>query len=437
MTDRLVFHTDRATIPADPVEGEIPVWLFGPSPPFLHAGSVGSSVYDLASRLTVQPSFAAMDFAAIAMAVTAADTFVARLDAANGWARNLELVVPLNEPERWTPLKPILARGLGFLSGDDWSFEFTGGGVSPPASSVIKRRFRRYDLSALDCVALFSGGLDSALGALDLLDQTLRPLLVSHAPRGDSEHQDLVAARLPADCQRFSFNSYPTWSGVDDDSMRTRSFQFIAVAALAAEAISQFRNGKVIDLYLCENGFIALNPPLTVRRIGSLSTRTAHPHFLAGVSALFEGAGLPVRIVNPYRHSTKGEMLAAHVKRPDIDGLVADSVSCGKWKRKNQQCGRCLPCLIRRASIHAAGLTDTTAYQTQNLPDVMQHQENRDDLIAVQSALRRRSKRNDATWILQSGPLPLDAHERGPLFEVVRRGCDELEAYLRSQGLYA
>jgi hypothetical protein len=436
MTTRLLFHADRATIPADPNDGEIPVWMFGPSPPYAHAASVGSSVLDLASRLTVQPSLPAMDFAAIAMAVTAADTFVSRLEAANGWARSFELVVPLNQPDLWTPLKPILERGLAFLSGDEWNFEFTGGGVPPPPTAVIKRRLRRFDLSALDCVALFSGGLDSALGALDLLDQKLRPLLVSHAPRGDSEHQDLVAARLPAVCQRFSFNSYPTWSGVDDDSMRTRSFQFIAVAALAADAISQFRNGKIVDLYLCENGFIALNPPLTVRRIGSLSTRTAHPHFLGAITALFEGAGLPVRIDNPYHHQTKGEMLAAHAGRADIDDLVAESVSCGKWKRKNQQCGRCLPCLIRRASIHAAGLSDATAYQTQNLSNVMLHSENRDDLIAVQAALRRRSKRDDAIWVLQSGPLPRDASERGPLFEVVRRGCDELEAYLRSQGLY-
>lgn len=437
MTTRLTFHADRESISPGPMAGEIPVWLFGSSPPYHHAGSVGSALLDEASRLTVRPSMAAMDFVAIAMAVTAADTFVARTDAPNGWARAFEIVLPLNEPDRWRPLIPMLESTLRFLSGDEWHFELRGDGVPPPPTAVVKRRQRTYDLSQVDCVSLFSGGLDSALGALDLLAQKKRPLLISHASRGDAERQGVVASLLPGSCQRLSFNSYPTWSGFDDDSMRTRSFQFIAAAVLGAQAISQYRGGKHIDLYVCENGFIALNPPLTARRIGSLSTRTAHPEFLGSVQLLLDAAGLPARIINPYRHQTKGEMLKSHGSDVGIARLAAETVSCGKWKRRNKQCGRCLPCLIRRASLHAAGISDGTDYQVATLRDVLGHEDNRDDLIAVQSALHRRSSRNTKAWVLQAGPLPNAPAERDAFFAVVERGCAELEAYLRSEGLYA
>ena len=151
---------------------------------------------------------------------------------------------------------------------------------------------------------LFSGGLDSAIGALDLIAQGIRPLLVSHASQGDADKQNIVAELLPMECERMSVNSYPTWAGADDDSQRTRSFQFLALGALAAEAIARYRKLPKSNLLIGENGLIALNPPLTPRRMGSHSTRTAHPHFLGGVQALFDGVGIPVSISNPYRHRT-------------------------------------------------------------------------------------------------------------------------------------
>ncbi|MFX4393007.1 hypothetical protein ABTA65_20265, partial [Acinetobacter baumannii] len=65
-----------------------------------------------------------------------------------------------------------------------------------------------------------------------------------------------------------------------DVQMRTRSFNFIAFGALIATALSKnhFSN-KIIKLYIPENGLISINPPLTPRRIGALSTRTTHPYF--------------------------------------------------------------------------------------------------------------------------------------------------------------
>jgi hypothetical protein len=158
---------------------------------------------------------------------------------------------------------------------------------------------------------------------------------------------------LPNSCERMSVNTYPTWSGVDDDSMRTRSFQFLALGTLAAEAVAKYRNSSGIELFVRE------------------------------------ASDLPVIMPNPYRHQTKGEMAKPHATWSPFRSLAAATVSCGKWKRRNQQCGRCVPCLIRRASLHAAQIVDDTDYQYSDLMSVMGDEEGRDDLVAVQSAILR------------------------------------------------
>lgn len=432
---KLSFHTEREDVPSEPLADEINVWLFGPSPPNATAGSVGASLYDEASRLGLPPRPVAMDLVAIAMAVTAADTFVSRDDAPNRWARDFELSVPLCDPAPWNEVKDQLEKTLAFLSGDSWSFSFRDGGKRPPSIARVKSLRRTHNLTAVDCVALFSGGMDSSLGVLDLLESKRRPFLVSHAPSGDAQKQETVSGMLPKALQRFAFNSYPTWAGVDDDSMRSRSFQFLAAAALVADTMSQFRGGREIELFLCENGLIALNPPLTARRIGSHSTRTAHPHYLSNMAEILGTLGFNVRIRNPHRLETKGEMLARHTGVSNIAALATATVSCGKWKRMHKQCGRCVPCLIRRASFHAAGVADGTPYQEPRLSAVLENENVRDDLIAVQVALSKLESRNLRSWVLQGGPLPTNKQERSGLFDVAERGFSELRNYLSSEGL--
>ena len=413
---------------------DIPVLLYGAHTASPGAGLIGNDLRDKFGRLAVPPSAQAMDLVAVAMAVTAADTFVLREDAADGWRRENEIDVPVVEQERWAALAPALATLLGFLSGDTWLFNFRAGGLKPPSVLDVRHR-STIDPSKVDAVALFSGGLDSSLGVMDLTDAGIRPLLVSHAPRGDKTYQAAVAALLPAQMQRFEFNSYPSRGDVTEITTRTRSFLFLTFAALAAQAVRTFRGAPSIDLYMCENGLIALNPPLTARRIGALSTRTAHPHYLSLVQDLFDAIDLGVKIRNPHNHETKGEMLARRATQANIAEFAAATVSCGNWKRKNMQCGRCWPCSIRRASFHHAGLTDATPYETDKLVDALAEDDYRDDIVSIHTALRRRYDRSLANWVMQTGPLPQDAAARAALYGVVERGMDELENFFASHGL--
>lgn len=430
----VVCHVSAGAVPAADADDEIHVLLYEGNPVRPGAGAIGGRLREQFSRLGAPPSRVAVDFVSLALAVTAADTFVLRSEAANSWNRDITLVVPLAAPQIWEPVRADLERALRFLSGDDWHFVFQPDGESPPATFEVRARQRGIDLTRVDCVCLFSGGLDSAIGALDLVSGGHRPLLVSHAYRGDAAYQEQVAGLLGQDLQRFAANAWPRRNPITETTMRTRSFNFIAFAVLAAQVRSSLRSGVVTDVVVPENGLIALNAPLTPRRIGALSTRTTHPHYLGAIQSIMDRVGLPVRITNPFETVTKGEMVHRYRDRPKMAEFAAATVSCGVWHRKNQQCGRCVPCLIRRASLYAGSVDDGTSYETPDLHQVLSNEELRDDLVGMLTAVRRLKTNNLERWVSQAGPLPFDVGYRASLIDVHRRGLTEVASFLRDSG---
>ena len=146
-------------------------------------------------------------------------------------------------------------------------------------------------------------------------------------------------------------------------SQRSRSLIFLAYGVLVASALKRYKDDGGVDLYMCENGLISINPPLTPARIGSLSTRTSHPIFLGLFQDLLDAAGLRITVRNPYQFKTKGEMLRECKDQAFLMKHASQTTSCGRYARNGwKQCGRCLPCLIRRAAFHASGGTDKTQY---------------------------------------------------------------------------
>lgn len=391
---QLVFHHNHQLLPSAN-EDLLPVQLYGLSGQSRGDISIiGNPVIDKVKRLGVRISAQAMDFLTIAIAVTAADTFVRRSDTEDGWTRQLSIQLPLHDPARWLPLKKVLERALHFLSGDMWNFEFLEGGYPPPAPYRPQDRFHRVQLRGLDCVSLFSGGLDSAIGAIDLLAQERAPLLVSHAYKGDKTHQDQIAGALAGRYSRFEVNADPhLYTGETDITMRTRSLNFLAFAAVGTCAVQAVSQIEKVDLFVPENGFISLNAPLTPRRIGTLSTRTTHPHFIDAIQKIFDMTDINCRIINPYQFKTKGQMVAGCNNKPLLADIVNNTVSCSHWKRANQQCGICVPCIIRRASLHAGKITEATGYTFDKVVSVLNDIDRRDDLQALRIAIMQKATR--------------------------------------------
>lgn len=435
MTD-LIFNHEASLLPP-PSNEVIPVLMYGTRPPDAGTCSIGGPVRSAVRRLGAPVHRVGFDLLTIAMAVTAADTFVDKATADDGWARDLRLTIPIVDPNLWQPALPLLEKALHFLSGDIWHITLLGDG---PRQLRPQNRGHITVMAGHDCVSLFSGGMDSAIGALDLLASGRKPLLISHSYRGDSEKQILVRDHLPVKVSRFAALAHPVsrLGKPTDVQMRTRSFNFLAYGALVGATLAQLRvTNAPVTLFVPENGLIALNPPMTPRRIGSLSTRTTHPHFLGLFQQILDAVGLPIHVTNPYSLKTKGEMLVECLDQVKIDSIAAETVSCGKWKRLHQQCGKCVPCIIRRASFHAADMPDTTDYHEKgrDLTAVIRDAKGRDDLMAMILAARRMPRENIARWVSHAGPLPLEREARDQLFGVAGRGMDEVRSFLKHEGL--
>ena len=430
----LIMHAalPPATVSGGPVNGVLYEGAAAAGAP-----RIGGPVLKAIRRLGYRPTVSAFDLLTVALGVTAADTFVSRhRDSDVGWGRDLHVVLPLVDPGPFTDISISLVEALGFLTGDRWSFEFRSGGTPAP---LPMRRGHLTDLGDVNCVSLFSGGLDSALGVLQLIQGGAHPLLVSHSYRGDGARQQFVRSRAYSHLPRFAANLRPYWpaSGGHDTTMRSRSFDFLALAALGATTVPGDRAEKM-PLYVPENGLIAINPPMTSRRIGSLSTRTTHPKYLGLIQEVFDGLGLAVSINNPHEFDTKGEMVGRWKATAEFQAMAGGTVSCGKWKRRNKQCGRCLPCLIRRASFHAAGVPDPTpGYERDLLIDVLAspNGEERGDLLAVMGAVRLPGTPGLSTRVGASGPLPSDPATRSSYEGVVSRGLNELKRFLIASGI--
>jgi hypothetical protein len=255
------------------------------------------------------------------------------------------------------------------------------------------------------------------IGAIDLTAAGRRPLLVSQASPKEGKIQRHLANRIDLDEYRFQGRVTERAAPPYEPSSRARSVLFFAYGALAAAGLGG-------ELFVPENGLISINPPLTRRRIGSLSTRTTHPHFVSSLQAVFDHVGLGITMTNPYTHKTKGEMLAQC--GPISAQIASASYSCGKGKRLNKHCGRCVPCLIRRAAFFKAKIADSTDYAADNLA---RHATN-DDVYAARLATAALAHRDIARWAAEAGPLPTDLVRRTAHVDVVRRGLEELRDYL-------
>lgn len=402
---------------------------------------IGTALDELAA-MGDYPSELGVDLLVLAAHIHAADTRISRhTESQDSWTREIRLVVPVSDVARWDGVSGLLQRMLNFLTGDRWTFEFRsrpeGFDRFVAAKPLVVPELK------FDRVSLFSGGLDSLIGGIDALEQGQNPLFVSHAGEGAvSAAQEKLFRRLEAQYPNRPFQRLRVWMNFDkglvkdvaaEDSTRGRSFLFFATGALAGSGF-----GKPCRLFAPENGLIALNVPLDQLRLGSLSTRTTHPFYIARWNELLQRLGITVTIENPYWDKTKGEMVAECANPSLLKRAIPESLSCssptkGRWQGHGiEHCGFCLPCLIRRAAIKAG--THTTDPTTYTLADLRSEPLNSTQAEGVQVrsfqlAIARLAKRPNLASILihKSGPLSDESPDRHvALAEVYQRGMKEV-----------
>jgi 7-cyano-7-deazaguanine synthase in queuosine biosynthesis len=319
------------------------------------------------------------------------------------WQRQIKLVLPSGSQDVWQNAERALSDALSFLSGDKFAFEWPR-----LAKTVPSKNHRRSVPKGYDVVCLFSGGVDSLLGAYHALVSGQRVLLVSHQTGGAQAQRSLFSqlrSRFGTNVRLVQFSmslsDKPNRLFALPDTLelthRTRSFLFLSLAVSVARA------AQVNKILMPENGLIALNAPLQKSRIGSLSTRTAHPVFLfrfltfAREAGAFEGG-----LSNPFLFESKTDM----VENADVDAraLLLETVSCAHPSRYNnagvRHCGYCVPCLYRRAAFIQGGIDRPSDYYRDVLSDFAS--------MSTETQIDFRALVNFAGWIIRSSDVAVD-----------------------------
>ncbi|MEF8717165.1 MAG: Qat anti-phage system QueC-like protein QatC [Candidatus Accumulibacter necessarius] len=402
---------------------------------------IGGALTSL-KKLGIFPSEIGIDLLVLAAHVHAADTRISRAEQSqDSWTREIRLVVPVSDPARWGIAATTLKSTLDFLTGDRWTIEFR---TRPPRFAAIAQQAPASLLAPhFDSLSLFSGGLDSLIGAIDLLEDGATPLLISHFGEGaTSDAQGKLFSGLKKHYEKSSFERLRVGMTFNDglvegvgseNSTRGRSFLFFALGAFAGSGL-----GHHFTLRVPENGLIALNVPLDPLRLGSNSTRTTHPYYMARWNDLLGELGLDGSVVNPYWNRTKGEM-AADCRNPGLLKQVAtDSLSCsspskGRWQGLGiEHCGYCLPCLIRRAALVAAWGPggDETTYTVVDLhaQPLDTRESTGKQVRSFQYAIERLRGNPQLSKLLihKPGSLADEVARLDQLAEVYRRGLEEV-----------
>jgi 7-cyano-7-deazaguanine synthase in queuosine biosynthesis len=381
------------------------------------------------------------DFLRLALSVYTADQVISRdTEGYQGWSRHIRVHFPVADAPLWEGVRGNLEKMLSFLSGDRWEFIFRAVPAAPvtPAGNAAGPTFT--------AVSLFSGGLDSFIGVINLLAAGHRVAMVSHHKMGsehaaqDSLYEALRAHYGQAHMEWFDFYAQPDRENplLDTEiSSRARSFLFLALGLSIAGSV-----GPTVPLTVPENGLISLNVPLTDTRLSSHSTRTTHPHYFDLLAQVLQGLGIGNPIVNPYQYMTKGEMMLACSDQAFLSGMYTTSLSCSHADISRFQpgshagihCGYCVPCIIRQsAELVYHGIQTTYANDIQNNPPSPDTGSGR-DLRAFRMALHELQglqSHSLALRVLKSGPLPFNTPaELDRYVGVYSRGMAEVRNFL-------
>lgn len=282
----------------------------------------------------------------------------------DGWTREFDVDIKLPAFAKFQQCKKDIDRMLSFLTGDYWNCNF----VENVLVEYPKFKPNTY-FDNITQVNLFSGGLDSLIGAIDYLvnNPNGKLYLSSHydsymtGPKTDQ-------SRVRKELLKIYDKSIIYQEGVcitpgisKETSCRSRSFVFIALANIVASYAK-------CDVVIPENGSVSLNFPLSRSRRAACSTRTTHPLFLSQFQTLLIKLGLSTKVYNPYEFNTKGEMVMNCANRDLLIKTLPLSNSCGKRNMHQHMyddshathCAHCMPCMYRKAA--TTEIKDLTRY---------------------------------------------------------------------------
>jgi hypothetical protein len=275
-----------------------------------------------------------------------------------GWGRDFSIRLPVDDLRLWTDptVNGALVDALSRLTGDRWSFEFFQGGAVEQSSDQA-----HFQMPEPNSVMIpFSKGMDSWSVSRLLAGQPIVRVRLGgpDTRRRNRNRQSEPFERVPFRVPDRDFK---------EKTNRARGFKFALVSGLAA-----FLSGAS-RVAIPESGQGALGPVFAAHRYGDYRT---HPLFLRKMERFLRRLlSHDVRYEFPRLYATKGQTLAAAFAITR-DPSWTKTRSC--WQKPRQisvgqgqplrHCGFCAACMLRRLSVHAAGLTEpATNYAFENL----------------------------------------------------------------------
>jgi 7-cyano-7-deazaguanine synthase in queuosine biosynthesis len=351
--------------------------------------------------------------------------------------RSISFEIPVVNYHAFENSKDALELLLWTLSHDNWSIKFIRADGQPEA----KRTWPK-DKGA---TILFSGGVDSFAGALELLVVRGRDgvQLASHVtgnPVTRQSQDNLISyleARFKGTLHRITVRSGGRKKGEyvfpgdseREETQRTRSFMYLSVAALAAR-----RSGHNELVLIAENGQMAIHLPLSVARVGAFSTHTAHPEVVARAASFFSRIlDSELRVSNPYLYKTKAEVVAT-ISAADRTAL-GQSVSCWRGARvpSFNHCGDCVPCLVRRIAFESNSIV-LPEYKNdlfaQDVPNLSADNEGKRNLVELTEFAHAFASKTDAELEGLFPDLISTDFDRTPAIQMYRRFAAEARTVL-------
>jgi 7-cyano-7-deazaguanine synthase in queuosine biosynthesis len=292
----------------------------------------------------------AFDALLLAAAVEYCDRLLTR--PALGWGRTIELKLPVHDLRRWksATVRETLHDALNYLTGDRWHIEFVARKTPEIAPSQEHFDLPRGVISIIP----FSDGMDSrAVAGIEgrrlgdrLIRLRLGPKIIDRPRRASGK-------------EPFTSVPYQVKTGQrnDESSARSRGFKFAVVSGVAAYLVN------AEEIIVPESGQGALGPALVPVGHGYEDYRN-HPLYTDRMAAFLTVLfSRKITFRFPRLWSTKGQTLAEYARDHDVAECLK-ARSCWQQSRHvsvdehRPQCGICAACMLRRLSIHAAGLKE-------------------------------------------------------------------------------
>jgi len=278
----------------------------------------------------------------------------------DNWSRDIEIHIKVRDLHFWQDTQVIKAlnEALTFMTGDfNFNFVFYKYEDDHKYNLFDNDNFV-VEPTAKTKVVLFSGGLDSLAGIIELLETTENQLwLVSHQSGNPSVAQtqknlfEEIKSLYPNRSYHYKYKCGLTGQQRADENQRTRSFLFNSIAFVLSTTYGHNEN------LLFENGITSFNFPESEDMQNSRASRTTHPKTLALLMNLFSLIeGKPYKIYNGFVFKSKTDVMEI-LKNFNKLNLLSIAVSCSATRiniGSRTHCGICSQCIDRRFASYSA-----------------------------------------------------------------------------------